>query len=97
VDDLGLAVHAHVCFHPEVPLLALPRLTHLRGATKAFDLMPRFSAPNLKTGRTDPSSFIPTSNQTISPIETGVGALSPQEELHVICQSMASRDNAMPR
>ena len=29
VDDLSLAVHAHVRFHPEVPVLPLLSLVHL--------------------------------------------------------------------
>src|ERR1700687_5636779 len=30
MNDLHLAVHANMRFHPEVPLLPLPRLMHLR-------------------------------------------------------------------
>jgi len=30
MNDLGLAIHAHVRLHPEVPLLSLSRLMHLR-------------------------------------------------------------------
>src|SRR5437899_6970673 len=29
VNQLGLAVHSHMRLHPEVPLLAFPRLMHL--------------------------------------------------------------------
>ena len=45
VDQLGPRVHANVSFHPEVPLVALPRLTHL-GIALLFPVLGR-------TGRVD--------------------------------------------
>src|SRR5436190_223967 len=59
VDQLGLAVHPDVQLHPEIPLLTLPRLVHLRSRALASFLVELGAAMIVASTMVPPATFRP--------------------------------------